>query len=674
MRSLTLLLFCICQLTINGQEVCESGGSAKALKLLEQSKDTKKYDQDQRNELIEKALEEDPNCVACLARAGELKFLRAKRSGSSFAPAVTDLKKLTELCPEYHSEPYYFLGAMYYADRKYALALTAFEKFLRFPDSDPSKFEKDYSKKYKEVEEVIPFIKKYDEIYSHPVAFNPVKVAGVSSVHDDYLPLISPDGEIMFYTRKSEKQSKGDFSARIVEEFTWSHRPDINAAFDAGTALPPPFNLGDNIGGATISVDNKELIIAKKNPLPKNPENFDLFSAKYELVTDDRTGEKKYIWSELERLSDFVNSDGWESQPSLSGDGQYLFFAAARAECIQDADGNYTTDIFISKRGADGQWGQAVPLPTSINTKGRDKAPYMHSDSRSLYFSSDGHIGVGGLDIYYCKMNEDGSFTEPKNLGYPINSEKDELGIVVTSDGEIAYFGAQNLNNQRGWDVYEFKMPEQAKPERVLILKGEVKTEAGEIPSNASVEVKYAQSQQVEKINVNKDDGRYAAVVKVSKNEDVLVSVAGDDIAFNSKVVSRKDDPKPPVVAKLNMNAEISAPEKAFVINDIYYETSRAEINSKSLLILDEFAAYLISKPNIHIEIRGHTDNVGDDASNLALSMERAFEVMSYLVAKGVDGKRISSKGYGETKPIAPNDTDEGRAKNRRTEFVIKKM
>jgi outer membrane protein OmpA-like peptidoglycan-associated protein len=432
--------------------------------------------------------------------------------------------------------------------------------------------------------------------------------------------------------------------------------------------------LGDNIGGATISIDNKELIIAKKNPKPKLPENFDLFSAKYSLTTDEKTGEKKYVWSELEELSSLVNSDGWESQPSLSGDGQYLFFAAARAECVKDAEGNYTTDIFVSKRQADGSWGQAVPLPPSINTKGRDKAPYMHSDSRSLYFSSDGHTGVGGLDIYYCKMNEDGSFSEPINIGYPINSEKDELGIVVASDGEVAYFGAQNLNNQRGWDVYEFKMPEKAKPEKVMILKGEVKTKSGEIPNNANVEIKYAQSNVVEKVKVNNDDGKYAAVVKMTKKEDVLVAVTGDDVAFNTKVVARKEDTKPPVVAKLNMNADVSETGKSFVINDIYYATSRAEIDNKSLLILDEFAKYLIEHPNISIEIAGHTDNVGNDDANLALSMERSYEVMKYLVSKGVEGKRLTSKGYGETKPMADNATEEGRAQNRRTEFIIKKM
>ncbi len=659
---------------IAAQESCSYQPSSKIEKLLEQSKDTKKYQPDERLGLLEKSLEEDPNCLPCLQRIGEMTFLRAKRNGSPFDISFNYFEKLVELCPEYHSEPYYFLGAISYADRKYDKALTYFEKFLRFPDEDPSKFEKDYQKKYAEVEEVIPMIKKYQEIYASNIQFNPVKVAGVSSKNDDYLPLISPDGEIMFYTRKYEKQAKGDFTARIVEEFTWSKRPDINAIFDEGLALPPPFNLGDNIGGATISVDNKELIIAKKNPLPKNPENFDLFSAQFKLITDEKTGEKKYVWSNLERLSDLVNSDGWESQPSLSGDGQYLFFAAARAESTQDANGNYSIDIFMSKRGSDGEWGQAKKLPNNINTKGRDKAPYMHSDSRSLYFSSDGHIGVGGLDIYHCKMNDDETFTEPKNIGFPINSDKDELGIVVTSDGEVAYFGAQNLNNQRGWDVYQFEMPEVAKPERVMILKGEVKTEDGNPPSNANVEIKYAQSKTVDKVKVNEDDGRYAAVVKVAKKEDIVVSVGGDNIAFNSRVIARKEDTKPPVVAKLNMESYTAEENKPFIINDIYYSTNKADIEQKSILILDEFAEYLIEHPSITIEIRGHTDNVGNDQANLALSMERSFEVLNYLVKKGVDGKRMTNKGYGETMPVGTNDTDEGRAKNRRTEFLIKKM
>ncbi len=668
---ISIVLFLVFSTKAQSQEGCSYTLTSKTEKALEQVKDTKKYDSDQRQEILEKAIDQDPGCLPCLHKLGEIQFLKAKRSGSPFSSAVNTFEKLIELCAEYHSEPYYYLGAMAYADKKYDDASKYFEKFMRFPDDDPSKFEKDYQKKYAEVEGALPSIKSYDEIYNSGVVFNPIKVSGVSSSSDDYLPLISPDGEIMFYTRKFEKLAKGDFAPKIVEEFTWSKRPDINSNFDQGYPLPPPFNVADNIGGATISVDNKELIISKKNPLPKNPQNFDLFSAKFNLITDEKTGQKVYQWSELERLSDLVNSDGWESQPTLSGDGQVLIFAAARMECMKDDAGNYSTDLFYSKRGPDGEWQQAKPLPASINTKGRDKAPYMHSDSKSLYFSSDGHPGVGGLDIYYCKMLEDGTFSAPKNIGYPINSEKDELGIVVSSDGEVAYFGAQNLQNTKGWDVYQFDMPEKAKPEKVMILKGEVKNSEGEIPQNASVEVKYKETGKVDKIKVNGDDGRYAAVVKVDTKQDVVVAVKGDDIAFNTKVVMRKEDTKPPVVAKVELQAEKEESGKAFVINDIYYSTSKSDIEQKSLLILDEFAEYLKSNPSITIEIRGHTDNVGNDQANLALSMERSFEVLNYLVTKGVDGKRLKSKGYGETKPVASNDTEEGRAKNRRTEFLI---
>lgn len=666
-----MFFFVIFSTNSHSQEGCSFSAGSKTQKVLEQIKDTKKYDTDQRVELLEKAIEQEPGCLPCLHKLGEIQFLKAKRGGSSFQSAISTFEKLIELCPEYHSEPYYFLGAMAYADKKYDDATKYFEKFMRFPDDDPSKFEKDYQKKYAEVEGALPSIKSYNEIYNSGVTFNPIKVTGVSSASDDYLPLISPDGEIMFYTRKFEKQAKGDFAVKMIEEFSWSKRPDINSIFDNGSPLPPPFNLGDNIGGATISVDNKELIIAKKNPLPKNPQNFDLYSAKFNLITDEKTGQKIYQWSELQRLSDLVNSDGWESQPTLSGDGQVLIFAAARAECMKDDAGNYSTDLFISKKGPDGEWQQAQPLPSSINTKGRDKAPYMHSDSKSLYFSSDGHPGVGGLDIYYCKLNDDGTFSAPKNIGFPINSEKDELGIVVSSDGEIAYFGAQNLNNSKGWDIYQFDMPEKAKPEKVMILKGDVKNNDGEIPANASVEVKYKETGKVDKIKVNTDDGRYAAVVKMDKKQDVVVAVTGDNIAFNAKVVARKEDTKTPVVAKVELQADKEEAGKPFIINDIYYSTSKSDIEQKSLLILDEFASYLIANPTISIEIRGHTDNVGNDQANLALSMDRAFEVLTYLVSKGVDGKRIKSKGYGETKPVASNETDEGRAKNRRTEFVI---
>ena len=654
------------------QAGCVYAPSGKIQKLLDQSFDTKKYETNERIEFLEKALDEDPKCTPCLMRLAEIEFKVAKRGGS-FASAKQHLEQIDELCPNYHSEVYYQLGAMYYADREYEKALAAFEKFLRFPDADPTKFEKDYQKKYGEVEDALKSVKAYADIYKDQPDYKPVKVNGVSSPTDDYLPLISPDGEIMFFTRTIVKQAKGDVAPRTYEHFSWCKRPDILTMFDEGTALPEPFNQGANCGGASITVDNRELIVAMKNPNPKNPDNIDLFSTKYNLGTNV-AGEKIYQWGALESLGDLVNTpDGFEGQPTLSGDGKTLYFVGVRPECIKDANGNFSHDIFFTRRGKDGSWGKAEMIGGGINTPGQEKGPFMHSDSKTLYFASDGHIGVGKMDLYFCKVQDDGTIKEIKNIGYPINSESDELGIVVTSDGELAYFGARNFQNNKGWDVYEFKMPEKAKPEKVMVVKGQVKTKSGEPPSNAKVEIQYTDSKQKEEVNVNADDGSYAAIVKISKNENVTLSVEGDDIAFNSRVIAKKDDPAP-VVTKLNMETREAKADEAFVINDIYYTTNSADIEERSKIILDAFAGYLMKHPTMVIEISGHTDSRGDDNANKALSAERAFEVMKYLVDHGVESKRLSYQGYGESKPVGDNNTDEGRSMNRRTEFVIKKM
>lgn len=270
-------------------------------------------------------------------------------------------------------------------------------------------------------------------------------------------------------------------------------------------------------------------------------------------------------------------------------------------------------------------------------------------------------------------MNPDGTFSTPQNMGFPINTEADELGIVVTSDGEFAYFGARNFQGNKGWDVFQFELPEKARPEKVMILKGQVKDKQGEPAQNATVQINYTESKEKEEIAVNNDDGSFAAVVKMKRNENITLNVEGKDVAFNSRLVVKKGQPLP-VVTKLNMETETTEKGKSFVINDIYYATSKADIEEDSKLILDDFATYLIDHPAIEIEISGHTDNVGDDKSNLTLSTERAFEVMSYLVSHGVPTKRMTYKGYGKTKPIGDNATPEGRAKNRRTEFLIRKM
>ncbi len=673
-RTVLGVFFCCFIGSAWAQEECSYEPSDKVAKLLEKAQDKKKYDIEKRKEFFRDALEEDENCLPCLMEMGSNSFKSSKHSGSSFNESERLLEKLIEVCSEYHSEPYYFLGAINYANHNYEKALTYFDKFLHFPDDDPSKFEKNYDKLYEEVTEALPFVEFYKEFYGDEIDFKPRVVTGVSSSGDEYLPMISPDNELMFYTRKYSKKAKGDYVAKQVEEFTMSRRLDINSDFDEGDALPAPFNFGDNYGGSTISINNKEMYITKKNPVQDNPENFDIYLSHFEKVTD-KNGKTSYNWSELMLLDENVNTpDGWEAQPSLSADGNQLYFATVRPSCIPNKNGEPSTDIFMSERQKDGSWGMAKSLGEGINTSGNDKAPFMHSDSKTLYFASTGRLGAGGYDIFYSRMDDSGQWAAPKNIGHPINTDGDEHGLIVSTDGAVAYYASKAQKSMGGFDIISFEMPEKARPEKVILLKGELSDDDGNPVQNAKIELKYAQSQKVEEIEVDGDDGKYAAIVNVDKGEDVLLTVKGDNIAFNSRIVAKKSDPIQPSVIKLDMKAVEVKAEKPFPINDIFYTTNSADIDVTSMLILDEFAGYLVANPSLYIEIGGHTDDVGAAESNLALSMDRAFEVKSYLQTKGVEGKRITAKGYGETKPMLPNDTEKNRALNRRTEFIVKKM
>lgn len=653
------------------EEDCGKIKDKKIVKLLTQAND-RKNDLRAQMQLIKDALAIDEECVPCLYEYAMRSFDKADREGVPYTTAENYFKKVIARCPKFHTDPYYYLGLIRYSEEDFEGAMVYMKQFMEFKIERDNQSSSDYPEKLRDVKDIYPEVEFYSTFFKNPVPFNPALVQHVSTAADEYLPMISPDNEMLFFTRRVDRRNLGDISSRVVEEFSVATRNDIKSPFDEGKKLPPPFNVaGDNFGGATISVDNKEMIFCackKDNPAHPDYNNCDLYSTKYEKVMNMNTGKYEYKWSPFENLGPNINtSQGWEAQPSLSGDGKTLFFAVVR-------EGSNQTDIWYSTRNADGSWGPAKPL-LDINTAGNEKAPFMHSDSKTLYYAAEINElnwGAGGYDIFFVKQKEDGSWTKPQNVGYPINTENDEHGLIVSTDGHLAYFASNRLKGKGGYDLFSFVLPENARPEKVVIVKGSVTDENDKPIENAVVEIKYTNSDKKEEIKVDPHDGKYAAVINVSKGEDAIVTVKAENRTMDTKLVAASTPD--PVVKGLDMKAEKIVVGKAYTLNDILFATNSYDLNDKSRFVIDQFIEFLKANPNIKVAIQGHTDDLGDANENLTLSDNRANAVKQYIISKGISAGRIAAKGFGESKPKVPNTSDYNRSLNRRTEFMITGM
>ncbi len=589
----------------------------------------------------------------------------------SFQKAEELFEQTLELCSGFNADVYYYLGVINFSQQEKERAISYFKQFKNFKSSDANKYSEDHSKKLADVNEVLNDLVAEQAILAKEVPFNPVIVKNVSSANNEYFPMISPDNEMMFFTRKLDRKNLGDMISNVVEEFTFSTRPSVTDFFTSGDPLGLPFNNNtfDNYGAATLSVDNKEMILCAcktEEVYGQKYLNCDLYSTTYERTG---AGGNDFIWSDLENMGPGINTkDGWEGQPTLSADGNTMYFTSTRK-------GSRDNDIYVVTRKPDGNWGEARPFD-EINTEGKDKSPFLHQDSETLYFvssCSDKRRGVGGLDIFYIRK-ENGKWSEPKNIGYPINSAEDELGIFVSTDGKLAYFSSRVGGN---WNIYSFELYEEARPKQVAILKGELKDENGEPVENAIIEIAYEGSDEVTQVKVNGNDGKYAAVVKTDTKKDVMVTVKKEGSAFDSKVISKEviEKSKDNVSIKYNdLNVKELKVGEAYTINDILFATNSSELNERSKFIIKGFARFLKENPTIIVAIQGHTDDVGDDNQNLKLSEDRAQRVKNYIVSLGIAEKQLTAKGFGETQPKVENTSAENRAKNRRTDFVIEGM
>jgi outer membrane protein OmpA-like peptidoglycan-associated protein len=695
------------------EKPCQVIKNKKAVKAYQEGIN-KKNKKEERLDYLKKAIELEPDYVdANFAYAMErIKTLSIENA--AYKTMEPYFLKVIEKCPKYHSDPYFYVGWSYYEQEKWDDCVKYLNLFLNFKSDNDKKFNKNYEDFLEKAKKMKYWAKFYNEIYKNPVPFDPFPLKGICTSVDEYLPSISPDNQTMYFTRKQphiKRMGELTQSDREDEFFSYSTRNPNTGEFDKGRPMPPPFNTNSNEGGPTISVDNRHLYFTICKDEGGEQANCDIY------YSDFKNGE----WTKPEKVPGLNDAIFWDSQPTLASDGKTLYFCS-------DRKGGYGgVDIYKSvKNTTTGQWDKPVNAGKRINTNGDEFAPFLHSDFNTLYFSSDGHPSIGGQDIFLTKMGDDGHWIEPKNIGVPINTSVDDIGFYVSFDGKNAYFAsnqpsrAKNRSEGRH-DIYSFELYQEARPDEVVIIKGKVDDTSKKDGKKFTVEIKDATTKKTTDAVVDSLSGEYTAIVNVKNKNDLIVTVKKDGAAFSSQLIPKETiiealppkEEKPllaaskvdvkqnkpaitqstPPLAKSEQSAKpaeliqqntILRPIKtdikldtlkvgqAYTINNIYYSSNSAELDPRSEIVIDEFVEYLKANPQVKIEIHGHTDNVGNEKSNLALSTDRAFTVRDLIVKKGIDELRITAfKGFGSSKPVADNVTETGKSKNRRTEFLI---
>lgn len=475
--------------------------------------------------------------------------------------------------------------------------------------------------------------------------------ASINSEWDESLAAITADGSRIVFTVNRPKDKNTVCAFCLNEEDLYTSTNE-NGAWQPRVAIGSPIKTGYNEGAQCLSPDGLYLIYTMCNS--------DFGMGSCDLYWSKRIGQK---WSRPRNFGSPVNTSAWETQPSMASDGQTIYFVSSRP-------GGYGgMDIWKTKMTAEGVFSVPENLGPTINTPGDDAAPFIHSDGRTLYFASNGRVGMGGYDLYYATLQPDGTWSEPENLGYPINTAADEINIFISAAGTTAYIASDKSGGFGGLDLYSFELDEDLRPNPVTYIKGKVKDfETGD-PILAHIEmVDLATRKVVTNTYSDGQTGEYLACIQTGCN--VMLNVSNPKYPFYSEnfQIEKSYTELEPFHKDIQLKqAEVGT---VVVMKNIFFDFDKSVLKPESYVELDKLVDYL-SHNAVKIEIGGHTDGLGEAEYNERLSENRAFAVYSYLLSKGIESERLSYKGYGSRKPIADNNTEEGRAANRRTEFMI---
>lgn len=618
-------------------------------------------------ELAEKALLKDSNFVEAHLLAGDFADY-----SNNIEKAIFHFKKAIQLNP-YHSPSgatHYLLGNMLFETGQYQDAITTLSTFVGNKNANP-----DYVTDAYHVIESAQFALN---AMKNPVQFNPINLgAGVNTADPEYFPTITVDGQTILFTRlvtdervQNPNKKQEDFFVSNLSKIT---NLSENRVWEKAFPMPAAINTVQNEGAPTISADGRSLIFVAcaMNDAGEYGENRQ-GKGSCDLFITKRLGNR---WSDPENLPGYVNSNKWESQPSLSADGKTLYFIRGLKNKKQQND----ADIFVSTLLDDGRWGPPTRLPNTINTDETEESVLIHPDGKTLYFSSRGHKGLGGLDIFMSRMDENGNWGTPLNLGYPINTRFDENSLMVDATGDLAFFASNRTGGFGDLDIYYFELPEQFKPVKTLYFDGFVydKTTKNPIPGKFSL-IDLKTGKEVVRAEADRVSGIFT--ISLPTNCDYALNVSYPGYTFYSANFNMKLPVNQEVVHMDIPLIPINSIETV-TLNNVFFALNQAVLQEESFVELAKLSLFLKANTALTIEIGGHTDTRGDEKENMKLSEARAKAVVDYLITQGIEVKRLQYKGYGETQPKISDDainllkTDKEKEKahqqNRRTEYKI---
>jgi len=613
--------------------------SRRAERLFEEARERfEARDDAAAEELLLKALRADGNFIEACRMLAQIYYDRRQ-----YPEAITYYSRALRADPEGNPDGYRLLAGLTFMNGEYERSLRLLDTFLAFPPEQVRNRDEALLLREKNL-----FAR---EAIRNPVPFRPENLGdSVNSDLNEYWPSLSVDEKMLIFTVMVPVPAGDErMGTRLQEDFYISTR--TGDSWSRRKSAGPPLNTADNEGAQSITADGKSMYFTACNRRSG--------LGRCDLYHSELAGER---WSSPRNLGLPVNTRYSEKHPSVSADGRVLYFSSDRP----GGKGSY--DIWMSVQ-SDGKWGVPVNLGDSVNTPGMEQSPFIHPDGQTLCFSSDGWPGMGQGDLFLSRLSGDGSRSRPVNLGYPINTRYDEVGLVINARGDRAYFSSDR-HSGTDTDIYTFELPAEIRPVEVSYMTGRVYDSKNMKGLKALMQlIDLEDGELVMELSSAEDRGSY--LIALPTDSEYALNVSAGGYLFYSEHFSfegahgvtdpfRKDIP----MDRIGVGSRV-------VLNNIFFDVDSHALEPRSVAELKKVYEFLARHPGIGVEISGHTDDTGSSAHNLELSERRAEVVVRTLTGLGIDGDRLSWKGYGETQPVAENTTPEGRALNRRTELRI---